>query len=62
VIVGPPKLRLEPLPDAPPAMGTSSYQNFDPRELDHSVPQDEIVVEKIGAGEGLRSRRRGGSR
>jgi hypothetical protein len=62
VIVGPPKLRLEPLPDAPPAMGTSSYQNFDPRELDHSVPQDDVVVEKIGAGEGLRSRRRGGSR
>jgi hypothetical protein len=58
VKAAPPPLRLDPLPDAPLSTTTTSFTNFDPRELDiNPLPVDEIVVEKVGAGDGLRTRR-----
>jgi hypothetical protein len=58
VKAAPPPLRLDPLPDAPLNTATTSFTNFDPRELDiNPLPVDEIVVEKVGANDGLRTRR-----
>jgi hypothetical protein len=58
VVVGPPKIMLPPLPDAPPTLEAHSRVDFDPRGFDaNPMPVDEIVVEKVGAGDGLRTRR-----
>jgi hypothetical protein len=58
VKASPPPLRLDPLPDAPPSAAATSYTSFDPREFDaNPMPVDEIVVEKVGANDGLRTRR-----
>jgi hypothetical protein len=58
VKAAPPVVRLEPLPDAPPSTPTTSLTQFDPREFNADpMPVDEIVVEQVGAGDGLRTRR-----
>jgi hypothetical protein len=55
--LAPPPERLTPLPDAPPAIESHSRVDFDPRGFDANPVADETVVEKVGAGDGLRVRR-----
>jgi uncharacterized protein YbjT (DUF2867 family) len=55
--LAPPPERLAPLPDAPPAIESHSRADFDPRGYDANPVVDETVVEKVGAGDGLRVRR-----